>query len=288
MDPILLSSLIALGASVVFALSNHVQHIALDYMDVGNGTLVNVATSALILWLLAPTFLVPEMLGGDAILWFALAGLIVPSLSMTFHSWGVRLIGPALTAGIASTSPVFAMVIAVAVLGEVLNLRIVTGTAIVVGSIAFIALRSRGAGAQWPLWAVAIPVGAALTRGISHNVIKIGLGTLPSPMTAALVAATTSLVVLALVHLGSRRGLPSFNKGYLWFALCGFLNGLGLVGLNSALSLGEVIVVAPLVATTPAFTLIMGWLFFRREVVRLPVVLAIGCIFAGCVLIITR
>ncbi len=288
MDPLYLAALIALGASVVFALSNHVQHIALDYMDVRNGTLVNVATSAIILWLLAPTFLVPEMLGGEAILWFALAGLIVPSLSMTFHSWGVRLIGPALTAGIASTSPVFAMVIAVAVLGEVLNLRIVTGTAIVVGSIAFIALRSRGAGAQWPLWAVAIPVGAALTRGISHNVIKIGLGTLPSPMTAALIAATTSLVVLALVQFASRRRLPSFNKGYLWFGLCGFLNGLGLVGLNSALSLGEVIVVAPLVATTPAFTLIMGWLFFRREVVRLPVVLAIGCIFAGCVLIITR
>ena len=238
--------------------------------------------------MLAPTFLVPETLGGEAVFWIALAGLIVPSLSMTVHSWSERLIGPALTAGLASTSPVFAMVLAVAVLGEVLSLRIVTGTAIVVGSIAFIALRSRGAGAQWPVWAVAIPLGAALTRGVSHNVIKIGLGTLPSPMTAALVAATTSLIVLALVHIGSGRGLPAFNKGYLWFGLCGFLNGLGLVGLNSALSLGEVIVVAPLVATTPAFTLIMGWLFFRREVVRLPAMVAIGFIFAGCVLIITR
>jgi len=55
-----------------------------------------------------------------------------------------------------------------------------------------------------------------------------------------------------------------------------------------ALSLGDVVVVAPLVATTPAFTLLTGWLFFRREVVRLPTIIAIGCIFAGCVLIITR
>ena len=67
-----------------------------------------------------------------------------------------------------------------------------------------------------------------------------------------------------------------------------FFAALGLVGLNVALSLGEVVVVAPLVATTPAFTLLTGWLFFRREVVRLPTIIAIGCIFAGCVLIITR
>ncbi len=288
MDPLYLSSLIALGASVVFALSNHVQHIALDTMDVRTGTLVNVATSAVILWLLAPLFLVPETLGSEAVFWFALAGLIVPSLSMTFHSWSVRLIGPALTAGVASTSPVFAMVLAVAVLGEVLSLRIVTGTAIVVGSIAFIALRSRGAGAQWPVWAVLIPLGAALTRGVSHNVIKIGLGSLPSPLTAAVVAASTSFLILGLVHVVSGRRLPPFNTGYLWFSLCGFLNGLGLVGLNAALSLGDVVVVAPLVATVPAFTLLMGAMLFRREVVRLPAMVAIGCIFAGCVLIITR
>ena len=288
MDPVYLSALIALSASVVFALSNHVQHIALDHMDVRNGTLVNVATSAVILWLLAPFFLVPQTLFSEPVLWFALAGLIVPSLSMTFHSWSVRLIGPALTAGIASTSPVFAMVIAVFALGEIVGARTLSGTAIVVGSIVFIALRSRGAGAAWPAWAVAIPLGAALTRGLSHNAIKIGLTGLPSPMTAAMVAATTSLAILLVVHLASGRSLPAPNRGYFWFGLCGFLNGLGLVGLNVALSLGDVVVVAPLVATTPAFTLLTGWLFFRREVVRLPTIIAIGCIFAGCVLIITR
>ena len=288
MDPIYISAVIALSASVVFAFSNHTQHIALDHMDVRTGTLVNVATSAVILWLLAPLFLVPETLLDEPVLWFVLAGLIVPSLSMTFHSWSVRLIGPALTAGLASTSPVFAMAIAVFVLGEIVGARILAGTAIVVGSIAFMALRSRGAGAQWPIWAVAIPLGAALTRGLSHNVIKIGLATLPSPMTAALVATTTSLVVLLLVHGASGPRLPALNKGYFWFGLCGILNGLGLVGLTVALSIGEVIVVAPLVATTPAFTLLMGWLLFRREVVRLPAIIAIGCIFVGCVLIITR
>jgi drug/metabolite transporter, DME family len=283
-----LASVIALSASILFGFSNHVQHKALDHMDVRTGTIVNVATTTGILWLLSPLFLVPETLLAPAAGWFALAGLVVPSLSMTFHTLSVRLIGPGLTAGLASTSPVFAMILAVAILGETVTIRILAGTAIVVGGIAFIALRSRRTGAGWPLWAVAIPLGAALVRGLAHNVIKVGLGTLPSPMTAALVASTVSFVVLLIVHVMTARSMPRWNAGYGWFGLCGVLNGFGLMGLNFALGLGDVVVVSPLVATTPVFTLVIGWLFFRREVVRWPTVMAVALIFCGCMMIIMR
>lgn len=287
-EAIYLASAIALSASVLFGFSNHVQHIALDHMDVRSGTIVNVATTAGLLWLAAPLFLVPQSLSTPAVGWFALSGLIVPSLSMTFHTASVRLIGPGLTAGLASTSPVFAMVIAVIALGEVVTARILLGTAIVVGSIASVALRSRGARGSWPVWAVAVPLGAALVRGVSHNVTKIGLATLPSPLTAALVASTVSLSVLLLFHFASRFSMPRWNAGYLWFALCGVLNGLGLVGLNLALGLADVVVVAPLVASTPALTLVLGWLFFRREVVQRSSIAAVAMIAVGCLVIITR
>jgi drug/metabolite transporter, DME family len=287
-ESIYLASVIALSVSVVFGLSNHVQHMGLDYMDVRTGTLVNVATTAVILWLLSPLFLVPETLLTASIGWFAIAGLMVPGLSMTLQTLGVRMIGPGLTAGLASTSPVFAMVIAVAVLGEVVTGRILTGTVIVVAGIGFIALRSRGGGISWPVWAVTIPLGAALVRGLSHNVIKIGLDGVPSPMTAALVGATVSLLILLMAQAASKSRMPAWSPGYYWFALCGILNGIGLVGLNVALSLGDVVVVAPLIATVPAFTLLIGWLFFRRETVRWSSIAAIAVIFCGCMLIITR
>ena len=118
-ESLYLVPMIAFAASIVFAVSNHVQHIALDHMDVRNGTIVNVATTALVLWLAAPLYLVPESLLTRAAALFALAGLVVPSLSMTLHTLSVRIIGPGITAGLTSTAPVFAMVIAVAVLGEV-------------------------------------------------------------------------------------------------------------------------------------------------------------------------
>ncbi len=287
-DPILLAAAIALSVSLVFGISNHVQHIALDHMDVTGGTLVNVATTAIVLWLLAPAYLTLERLLHPSVAWFALAGLIVPSLSMTLQTLSIRTIGPGLTSGLASTSPLFAIGIAVAGFGEVVTGRVLVGTAIIVGGIAFVALRSRAGGVRWPVWAVGIPLAAALTRGLSQNLIKLGLGDLPSPMTAALVSSTTSLAVLLVLHAGRGQRLPALNRGAGWFALCGLMNGVGIVGSNVALNLSSVAVVAPLIATTPAFTLITGWLFFRRERVRWSTLAAVAVIFGGCLLIVTR
>ena len=42
--------------------------------------------------------------------------------------------------------------------------------------------------------AIIIPLAAAITRGLSQNVIKFGLNDLPSPLTAALVSSTMGLV----------------------------------------------------------------------------------------------
>ncbi len=287
-DPIYLASAIALSVTVIFALTNHIQHIAVGHMDVRNGTIVLVATATVILWLLAPFYLDWASLLTAPAGWFALAGLIVPSLSMTLQTLSVRTIGPGLTSGLASTSPVFATIIAVTVLGEIVTSRLMAGTAIVMVGIALIALRSRISGPDWPVWAVAIPLGAALARGISHNIIKHGLNGLPSPMTAALIGSTTSLIILLIVHRASGRTMPRPNAGFAWFALAGIFNGLGLIGLNFALAIGSVVVVSPLVATTPAITLILGWLVFRRETLSWQSIAAIAVIFSGCLMIITR
>ena len=127
-----------------------------------------------------------------------------------------------------------------------------------------------------------------MTRGLAHNVIKFAYVELPSPMTAALVSSTVSLLVLLIINGVGGREWPRMGRGYLWFMLCGVLNGIGLVGLNTALELGDVVIVSPLIATTPAFTLLVGWLFFRREVVSWSSIAAITVIFTGCLLIITR
>lgn len=291
-DPVIIAAAIALLVSINYGFANHIQHIALDYMDVRSGTLVNIATTVFLFLLLSPFFLQPATLLTPSAGYFALAGLIVPALSITFATLSVKIIGPGLTSGLAATSPVFAMAIAVAFLDEIVTSRILLGTAIVTGSIMMIAFRTKSAGAAWPLWALALPLAAAAARGISHPLIKLGLAGVPSPMTATLVSASVSLIVLAILQVLSGRALPQFTgralRGYYWFALCGIINGLGLLGLAAALELGDVVVVSPIVASTPAFTLLLGYFIFRREIVRWTSVAAIVLIFSGIVLIILR
>ena len=287
-ETIYLSAAIAVCVSINFGIASHVQQIALDHMDVRSGTIVNIATTALIMWLLAPLFLVPATLATPSAALFALSGLIVPAVSISFATLSVRTIGPGLTAGLASTSPVFAMILAVLWLGELVSVQILAGTLIVVAGVALIALLSQHSGVNWPIWALAFPLVAALARGVSHPVIKLGLNGLPSPMTAALITSTVSVVVLYAVHVSTGRRLPPWNRGYPWFALCGIINGVGIVALNKALELGTVVVVSPLIAATPAFTLLTGYLFFRREVIGWSTIGAIFLIFCGCVLIIVR
>ena len=74
-----------------------------------------------------------------------------------------------------------------------------------------------------------------------------------------------------------------FSPGY-FIALA----ALGIVGLGIALNIGSVIVVSPLIATTPVFTLLLGYMVFRREVITWPNVAAIVLIIIGCVLIVFR
>lgn len=287
-ETILLVTAIAFASSIIFAFSNHTQHIALDHMDVRAGTIVNVATTFLLLFICAPLYLAPATLLTQSAAWFAVAGLIVPSLSMTLHTISVRTIGPGLTAGLTSTSPVFATALAVFFLGEIVTGQTVAGTAVIAGGIAFIALRSLHQSYSWPIWAVAIPLGAAMTRAVAQNFVKIGLADLPNPLTAALIGSAVSMAVVVSISSTGGRKMPRWNKGYWWFGLCGVLNGLGLVGLNIALTLGDVVLVAPLIATTPAFTLLTGWLFFRREALSWSSVVATAIIFLGCLLVITR
>ncbi len=288
-DPVYIAAAIAIAVSINFGIASHIQHIALDHMDAATGTLVNIATTTLIFWMLSPLYLVRDTLLTVPVAYFVAAGLIVPSVSITFSTLSVRTIGPGLTAGLAATSPIFAMVIAVVFLGEVVTGSILAGTLIVmVGVMSIASFRSRLATSNWPLWAISLPLVAALTRGISHPLMKLGLTGLPSPLTAALVSTSVSLIVLSLVRLGSRRGVPAWNRGYLWFALCGVINGAGIVGLATALNIGSVIVVSPLIATTPAFTLLLGYVVFRRETITWPTVAAIALIFIGCLLIILR
>ena len=284
MTPVLLSLLTA----ALFGANVHVQRMALADTDPATGALLSVGGMAALFWAMAPVALDPAWFATRAALIFAGVGLFFPALGQTLQIAAVRRVGPALTSVIGSFTPFFAILLAVALLGETVGLRGLAGVGLMIGGLVLAGWPRRGLPRGFPLWALALPLGAALARGIGQPLNRLGLMDLPSPYFATLVAATVSLGVLGvqagLRKTPARRGA----RGLRLFLLSGVVNGLGILTLNAALHQGRVALVSPLVATAPLWSLALGVTLFRSETLgRRHLVIAL-LVFAGSVLIVTR
>ena len=77
----------------------------------------------------------------------------------------------------------------------------------------------------------------------------------------ALFWGTLGFIALSYRSLGERS--PNFRRGALLFTVAGFFSTLGLVGMFLALDRGEVVLVAPVLATHSLSTLVLAALFLR-------------------------
>ena len=179
------------------------------------------------------------------------------------------------------------MAVAVLLLHEPLRPLQFAGLLIAVFGV-FVITVSRGGGLRdWRSWALLLPLGASLLRGVIPPVIKIGLDIWPVPIAAGLTGYIFStLTVLTIERIRTGRFLVQAPlPGKIWFALNGICNGVGTLLLYAALGNGPVSLVAPLYATYPLFTVGMSALFLGN--VKITWRLAAGTLLAvgGVVLI---
>jgi len=111
-----------------------------------------------------------------------------------------------------------------------------------------------------------------LIRATSHALAKLGLEYVPSPIFVALVAYTVSfpLAYLYQKHRDKKHPVTEIPRNGLgWMLLSGSLYGVAVLLLNTALLWSDLVVVSPLVACTPFFTLMLGiWVFREAQVDR--------------------
>ncbi len=84
--------------------------------------------------------------------------------------------------------------------------------------------------------------------------------------------------------LGHRVALAALRGGARWFVLTGVLNGLAILGLYSALNVGRVVVVSPVVATYPLFTFAIS-LLLRIERLGPRIALGVALVVSGVIAI---
>jgi DME family drug/metabolite transporter len=276
----------AFAAAFLFALSAHVQHIGLTDRNTKAATIIIVATTAGAHWLAAPFTVSPAYWLTAATLLFMLTGCIRPALSITLWVEGIKRLGPTLNAGISAGGPVFAATFAVLLLGEPLTTQIAIGTAGVVGGILVSAMRPKGIVHDWPLWALLLPLGAAGLRALAHAITKIGFAEVPDPVFAGLVASSVALVLLAGRFIASGEKWECQPREAFWFLMSGLTSAAGVYSLNVALQNGQVLIVSPIVASSPVFALLLAIVVFRREKLNWRTVGTIALVVSGVILVI--
>jgi drug/metabolite transporter, DME family len=274
-----------LVSALLFALSNHFSHMGLERSDARTGTIVSIATSAVVYWLFAPFFLERWYWLTAAALLFATVGIIRPVLSTMLATSSIKLMGPTLTSSLTAVTPIFGAIFAILILGERMSAPIAVGTAAVVAGAMVAAWNPKGLKRTWPIWAIALPLGASLIRATGHIATKYGLGEVDSPSFAVLVGNTVSLGAAVLFFRQGGRPLLGRASGHLWFIAAGICNALSLQFLNNALAVGDVVAVVPVVSATPVFTLLLGVLFFGRERITWRTVATIALIVPGVILV---
>jgi len=288
LDPTLLSAVLAMTSAFLFALSIQIQNLGLKHAEPRPGVIVNIGSTAAVYWILAPFIVEASFWMTTATVLFIVVGLFRPALSVNLAVAGVKHMGPTLTSGLAATNPLFAACFAILLLGEEMTWPMAFGTLAVVAGVAVSALRPGGLPRNWPLWAIGLPLGAAFFRALGHPITMIGLDEIPSPFFAGLVSYTVSIIVVYGAFRLQGRRMPILTKGYLWFVLSGVLNGVSIYSLNWALSVGTLLTVAPLVACSPVFTILLGHFVFKKETITGQTVITIALVVSGVILVIVN
>ena len=283
--PVLLSLL----SAFLFALGAQFQSLGLVHMDSRSGAAITISTSAMLYLLVSPFFLNLEYLLEPAILIFVLVGLFRPAVSANLALAGLKFLGPTLSSTLTSTAPLFAVGLGIFFLDEVLNFSIAIGTLVIVLAIMMLAKKDGKISSNWPLWALALPIGAAAIRALAHVLTKVGMEEIPDAYLAGLIGFVVSAIVTLIIHKSRRESstISLKNPGTKWFIGASACFSLAVLSLNTALYNGQVIQVIPIVAASPIFTLLLSIGIFRQEVITKRIVLAVFMVVPAVMLIAT-
>jgi drug/metabolite transporter (DMT)-like permease len=204
---------------------------------------------------------------GAGVAWFVFAGLLNPAMFSVLYTVGIRRIGVSRASPIKGVSPIFGAAFAILLLGERPIAIHALGIVLVVAGIITISLDPKGMTTRtWRRRDALFPILAASCSGFGANLFKFGILAMPSAyLGSALASVSAAVLTISAVALGGHldvKHLRGTAGRSLLFA--GFIGGMGIVLQVSALRIGEVSVVLPLVQISPLLTIAISYVFLRQ------------------------
>ena len=279
----------ALQAALCFSIAHVLIRRGLVGSNALTCSLISLATTATIFWLLALVLIPLSALWTPTIGYFIVAGIFAPAIGQTLGYIGIERIGVARSTPIVNSAPIFSSSFAVLFLGEVWTAQNVFGTlSVIIGVI--ILSSGKASEGQWRKLDILYPLVGAVAFGISTTLRKFGLSLLHIPLLGAAVTVGTAFFILLLLILwrGGRRALKFNPVSTRWLFGAAVVNTGAILSVFSALNVGKVVRVEPLIACNPLLTIL--WVgIFLRQIERISARIVLGALFTvmGTTLVMT-
>jgi drug/metabolite transporter (DMT)-like permease len=133
-------------------------------------------------------------------------------------------------------------------------------------------------------WHLLLPIGAALLTGVNHPIRRYVLTMANEPLFFSALMGGVTLVGFA-VYLGISPGSPRLvwnRRAIAPFLATGLCETLSILCVITAVSLGRVVIVVPIAASYPVWSLIQARIFLRDiESINWKIVAGILSVGAG-------
>lgn len=243
--------------------------------------LVNV----IILCPLALLFTDPEQIGITGLGFLIMAGFVGSTLARLMRSIAISKLGIAGSAPLIASYPLFAAAFATLTRSEEFTPILATGTILIIIGVS---LLFEG---EWKIskLGVVLALTAAIFFGAAENFRKVGVSEIGSPSFAAAVVGLVAFVTYAIYARASKTSVRLQERTSYFFIGGGIASSSALLTAFTALTLVDVVVVAPLLNTTVLFALLLARIFLpSHEKITPKVVICALIIMFGAILIVTR
>jgi drug/metabolite transporter, DME family len=253
------------------------------------GSLISLGTSAVIFWVLLLAFIPLSNLRNPGLGYFIAGGVFAPAIGQTLGYIGMERIGVARSSAIVNTSPIFSSVLAVIFLGELWGFQNIVGTCLVILGVVILS-SSKSVEGSWRKKDLLFPILGAMVFGISTTLRKTGLTVIPQPLLAAAVTVGTAFLVLLMIiyFQGGKRVLRFDRASSRWLFGAAVINAGAILSFFTALNVGHIVRVEPVVACNPLLTILWTSIFLRQlEQLTGRIILGALVTVAGTVLVVT-
>jgi len=277
------AQVLALITSIFYASALVSARAGMRYSTPTTVTLVSILMQNLLLW--SAIFMTggvhPVPLTG--VLLFTLVGIFQLAVRLLAYT-GVEKIGASRSSALQSVSPLISAVIAVTILGEPTTSLIILGTCLVVAGIVLISWKPERQLTNFRRWHLLLPICAAFLTGINHPIRRYVLTMADEPLFFSALMGTVSLIGFLIYF-----GISPRSQRLIWnrraigpFLGTGLCETMSILLIITAISMGRVVIVAPIAASYPVWSLIQSAIFLRDvEPINWKVIMGIVSVVAG-------